>query len=112
MRICSKRIMGLGCKARLFFPRTSNSTEYIRLNKNIKPYNKREVELMLEQEVMISKVRNICKKDKHLINAMMYGSFAKGGGDTYSDIEFAFFFEEKYLERLDKRKWLKNIYDI
>lgn len=67
---------------------------------------------MLEQEIMISKVKNLCKNDKHLINAMMYGSFAKGGGDEYSDIEFAFFFEEKYLERLDKEKWLKTIYDI
>ncbi|MFP4457793.1 MAG: hypothetical protein ACLFPS_09065 [Clostridia bacterium] len=67
---------------------------------------------MLKQKEMISKVKKLCREDNNLVNAMMYGSFAKGGGDQYSDIEFAFFFKDNYLEGLDKKLWLENINDI
>jgi lincosamide nucleotidyltransferase len=67
---------------------------------------------MIIQKEMIEKVKDLCKEDDRLVNAMMYGSFAKNGGDKYSDIEFAFFFEDKYMKSLDKKVWLSKIGEI
>jgi predicted nucleotidyltransferase len=43
---------------------------------------------MLQQEAMIERTRRICREDERLAAAMMYGSFAQGEGDGFSDIEF------------------------
>lgn len=48
---------------------------------------------MLLQEEMIQSVRRICNEDPQLVSALMYGSFAKGEGDRFSDIEFWCFFD-------------------
>jgi hypothetical protein len=40
---------------------------------------------MLQQEAMIERTRRVCREDERLAAAMMYGSFAQGEGDGFSD---------------------------
>ncbi|HKH38894.1 MAG TPA: hypothetical protein VKA82_17210 [Rubrobacter sp.] len=42
---------------------------------------------MLQQEAMIERTLSVCREDERLAAAMMYGSFAQGEGDGFSDIE-------------------------
>jgi len=64
---------------------------------------------MLKQEAMIERTRHVCQEDERLVAAMMYGSFAQGEGDGYSDIEFILFFEDEELESLDQEEWVSRI---
>jgi lincosamide nucleotidyltransferase len=64
---------------------------------------------MLLQEAMIERTRRVCREDERLVAAMMYGSFAQGEGDEYSDIEFILFFEDRELEGLDQEEWVSRI---
>jgi lincosamide nucleotidyltransferase len=64
---------------------------------------------MLEQEAMIERTRRVCREDERLVAAMMYGSFAQGEGDGFSDIEFILFFEDEELEDLDQEEWVSRI---
>ncbi|HYN89578.1 MAG TPA: lincosamide nucleotidyltransferase Lnu(B), partial [Ardenticatenaceae bacterium] len=43
------------------------------------------------QEEMIARVRQLCHADERVVAALMYGSFTKGEGDGFSDIEFYLF---------------------
>jgi lincosamide nucleotidyltransferase B/F len=67
---------------------------------------------MLQQEVMIERTRRVCREDERLVAAMMYGSFAQGEGDEFSDIEFILFFEDVALENLDQREWVSRISSV
>jgi lincosamide nucleotidyltransferase len=58
---------------------------------------------------MIARVKHLCREDDAVVAAMMYGSFALGGGDRYSDIEFVIFFKDEALETLDKGVWLTQV---
>ena len=64
---------------------------------------------MLQQEAMIERTRHVCREDERLVAAMMYGSFAQGEGDGFSDIEFILFFEDEELEDLDQEEWVSKI---
>ena len=64
---------------------------------------------MLQQEVMIERVRELCERDERVVAALMYGSFALGQGDRFSDIELYLFFEDKALEGLDEEAWIGQI---
>ncbi len=64
---------------------------------------------MLQQEAMIERVRRVCQEDERLVAAMMYGSFAQGEGDWFSDIEFILFFDDDALEDLDQEEWVARI---
>jgi lincosamide nucleotidyltransferase B/F len=64
---------------------------------------------MLQQEAMIARTRNVCREDERLAAAMMYGSFAQGEGDGFSDIEFILFFRDEELEGLDQEEWVSRI---
>jgi lincosamide nucleotidyltransferase len=64
---------------------------------------------MLQQEVMIERVRELCERDERVVAALMYGSFTLGQGDRFSDIEFYLFFEDKALEGLDEEAWVGQI---
>ena len=64
---------------------------------------------MLPQEAMIARLRQVCAEDADVDAAMMYGSFTRGEGDAYSDIEFLLFFREDALPTLDRRAWLSQI---
>jgi len=58
---------------------------------------------------MIDRTRRVCREDERLIAAMMYGSFAQGEGDEFSDIEFILFFEDEALGSLDQQEWVSRI---
>lgn len=64
---------------------------------------------MLIQESLIEILRKRCREDKRVIAATLYGSFAVGEGDAFSDIECALFFEPAALATLDKRQWVGQI---
>lgn len=64
---------------------------------------------MLLQERLIERVRVVCREDDAIRAAIMYGSFAQGEGDAYSDIEFVLFIDDDALAALDKRDWLERI---
>jgi lincosamide nucleotidyltransferase B/F len=64
---------------------------------------------MLQQEAMIERTRSVCREDERLAAAMMYGSFAQGEGDGFSDIEFILFFRDEELEGLDQKEWVSRI---
>jgi lincosamide nucleotidyltransferase len=64
---------------------------------------------MLQQEAMIERTHRVCREDERLVAAMMYGSFAQGEGDEFSDIEFILFFEDAALESLDQEEWVSRI---
>ena len=57
------------------------------------------------QPQMIEKVRARAEEDERLSAVLMYGSFIKGEGDQFSDIEFYLFFERE----LDHRQWVAGI---
>ncbi len=63
---------------------------------------------MLRQETMIRKVREACEQDDRLVSALMYGSFALGEGDEFSDIEFYLFFRDDSLEGIDEEAWVSQ----
>ncbi|MBA3389407.1 MAG: lincosamide nucleotidyltransferase Lnu(F) [Rubrobacter sp.] len=58
---------------------------------------------------MIERTRQLCREDERLVAAMMYGSFAQGEGDGFSDIEFILFFEDDALENVDQQRWVSKI---
>jgi lincosamide nucleotidyltransferase B/F len=65
--------------------------------------------LMLQQEVMIEKVRGLCQRDERVVAALVYGSFALGQGDRFSDIEFYLFFDDEASEGLEEEAWVSQI---
>ena len=64
---------------------------------------------MLPQEDMIERVRELCERDERVVSALMYGSFAIGEGDRFSDIEFYLFFEDEATEGLHEEAWVAQI---
>jgi lincosamide nucleotidyltransferase len=64
---------------------------------------------MLPQEDMIEKVRELSERDERVVSALMYGSFALGQGDRFSDIEFYLFFEDEASEGLEEEVWVGQI---
>jgi predicted nucleotidyltransferase len=64
---------------------------------------------MLQQEAMIERTRSVCREDDRLVAAMMYGSFAQGEGDGFSDIEFILFFRDDVLEGLYQEEWVSRV---
>jgi lincosamide nucleotidyltransferase len=64
---------------------------------------------VLPQEAMIERVRELCDQDERVVAALMYGSFAIGEGDRFSDIEFYLFFEDEALGDLKEQAWVAQI---
>jgi lincosamide nucleotidyltransferase B/F len=62
-----------------------------------------------QQEVMIEKVRELSERDERVVATLMYGSFALGQGDRFSDIEFYLFFEDEVSEGLEEEAWVGQI---
>jgi len=58
---------------------------------------------------MIERVRRICAGDDAIVSAVMYGSFARGEGDEFSDIEFYLFVDDAFFEAFDLGKWIQGI---
>ena len=64
---------------------------------------------MLRQLVLIDRVRELCVQDARVVSALMYGSFLRGEGDAFSDVEFYLFWSEAGLDGLDREAWLGQI---
>lgn len=64
---------------------------------------------ILLQETLIARVRELCETDQRIDAAMMYGSFAYGEGDPFSDIEFLLFFNDGAFDAINPREWLAQI---
>lgn len=64
---------------------------------------------MLPQTAMIERVRALCQQDDRIVAAMLYGSFTRGEGDQFSDIEFVVFVIDLYLPSLNQQDWVAQI---
>lgn len=67
---------------------------------------------MLIQNKIIQSVRDRCIEDEFVSACMMYGSFTKGEGDQYSDVEFYIFIEDDKMENFSSRHWVSEVYPI
>lgn len=69
---------------------------------------------MLKQMQIIESVKEACEQDAQVTSCMMYGSFTKGEGDQYSDVEFYIFIEDSFFEAFQSKTWVANIapYDL
>lgn len=64
---------------------------------------------MLKQKQLIAKVKQLVELDEKVSACMMYGSFTKGEGDQYSDIEFYVFLKDDMVSTFDSAKWLYEV---
>lgn len=64
---------------------------------------------MLFQQDLINRVTNKCNKDSYIASAMMYGSFTKGEGDKYSDVEFYIFIKDTLFDEFDSDRWISSL---
>jgi lincosamide nucleotidyltransferase len=64
---------------------------------------------MLPQEAMIERGRELCDQDDRVMAALMYGLFALGQGDRFSDIEFYLIFDDETSEGLREEAWVGQI---
>lgn len=67
---------------------------------------------MLVQNKIIQSVKDKCIQDEQVLACMMYGSFTKGEGDQYSDIEFYIFIEDDKMEKFSSRHWISEVYPV
>ena len=63
----------------------------------------------LRQEELIETVRSHCDRDARIQAALMYGSFPKGEGDEYSDVEFYLYFADAQLVSVDRAGWVAEL---
>lgn len=59
----------------------------------------------MEQLKIIEKVKDIALADERISAVLMYGSFIRGEGDRYSDVEFYVFTREE----TDSKEWVNHI---
>jgi lincosamide nucleotidyltransferase len=67
------------------------------------------VEVMLPQEQMIARVRQLCRQDERIVGAFMYGSFTTGEGDSFSDVEFYVYLDEAAYHAFQPAAWVGQI---
>jgi len=58
------------------------------------------------QQQLIDSVRMRCEKDSRIEAALMYGSFPKGEGDAYSDVEFYVYVADAEMAHFDPEAWV------
>ncbi|NLY41268.1 MAG: lincosamide nucleotidyltransferase Lnu(F) [Desulfovibrionales bacterium] len=63
---------------------------------------------MLQRE-MIESFRKTCYEDVRIIAALMFGSFAIGEGDEFSDIEFVLFIQNDSFVNFDQCSWINSV---
>jgi lincosamide nucleotidyltransferase len=63
----------------------------------------------MHQQKMIERFREVCREDARIAAVLMFGSFAVGEGDRFSDIEFAVFIRDDSFEGFEQRAWLNAI---
>jgi len=63
----------------------------------------------LIQEVMIRRLGALCQRDERVDSGFLYGSFTRGEGDQFSDIEAILYFADDILSQIDRRAWGEQI---
>ncbi|MBF0102443.1 MAG: lincosamide nucleotidyltransferase Lnu(F) [Desulfobacterales bacterium] len=58
------------------------------------------------QHRMIERFKEACHEDERIVATLMFGSFAIGEGDEFSDIEFAVFINDDSFDEFEQRSWL------
>lgn len=66
-------------------------------------------ETHMQQQLMIAQFQEACRTDERIGAALMFGSFASGEGDRFSDIEFAIFIRDECFLGFDQRLWLDAV---
>ncbi|HEY9283641.1 MAG TPA: hypothetical protein VIP46_09310, partial [Pyrinomonadaceae bacterium] len=66
-------------------------------------------ETIMLQQAMITGFREASRGDERVAGALMFGSFAVGEGDAFSDIEFAVFIRDDSFESFEQRAWLDSV---
>lgn len=69
---------------------------------------KEGIELLKQKELMV-RVKELVQSDERISACMMYGSFTKGEGDQYSDIEYYVFLKDDTISTFDSAKWLNEV---
>lgn len=69
---------------------------------------KEGIELLKQKELM-ARVKELVQSDERISACMMYGSFTKGEGDQYSDIEYYVFLKDDTISTFDSAKWLNEV---
>lgn len=64
---------------------------------------------MLPQQQLIARLRAVCDADTRLVAALLYGSWALGEGDEFSDVDAALFFEDAALPAIEPCEWLCDV---
>ncbi|WP_102275311.1 nucleotidyltransferase [Cytobacillus massiliigabonensis] len=64
---------------------------------------------MLIQKKIINNVKDKCIQDHSVSACMMYGSFTKGEGDQYSDVEFYIFIADDLINSFNSRHWISEV---
>lgn len=64
---------------------------------------------MVLQKEIIQSVKEKCEQDSTVTSCMMYGSFTKGEGDRYSDVEFYIFIKDDMFDHFQSRRWVAEI---
>jgi lincosamide nucleotidyltransferase len=64
---------------------------------------------ILPQDRMIDRVRQLCWEDERIVGAFMYGSFTRGEGDAFSDIEFYVYLDEASYPAFQPPVWVAQI---
>lgn len=69
---------------------------------------------MLLQEKLIKMIKEKCESHPSISACMMYGSFTKGEGDQYSDVEFYIFLKNEEFQYFSSSNWINDIapYDL
>lgn len=67
---------------------------------------------MLEQEKLIQSVKERGQAEERIDSIWMYGSFAQGEGDAYSDVEFYVFLQDDEVSAFDAEEWIATVYPI
>lgn len=61
----------------------------------------------MEQHAIIEKVKEIGRSDNNVSAVLMYGSFTRGEGDEFSDVEFYVYLKDR--TDFDSRLWVERI---
>lgn len=67
---------------------------------------------MLIQKKIIDNVKDKCIQDDSISACMMYGSFTKGEGDQYSDVEFYLFIADDLIHHFNSKHWISAVHPV
>ncbi|NKB72814.1 MAG: nucleotidyltransferase domain-containing protein [Candidatus Latescibacteria bacterium] len=63
----------------------------------------------IPQQALIRRLRRLCRADRRVEAAMLYGSFSRGEGDQFSDIDCVLFFADGLSSLPSPATWLGRI---